>query len=162
MVGARTADDMVECARPSPLYGNLSSIVFEPRQLQLPEERAPHVLINCPENSGCTMFAFLLCVLIDATACRPDTAGRYCNDHSPRLWKVPANVSYVHKSVITGYRRLRERAAVRGRRGGTRRAGASAGALRCAREEPSPEDRVTIPFNHSHHRVVYRAGLVSR
>ena len=37
---------MVECARPSPLQGNLSSIVFEPRQLQLPEERAPHVLIN--------------------------------------------------------------------------------------------------------------------
>ena len=44
MVGARTADDMVECARPTPLQGNLSSIVFEPRQLQLPEERAPHVL----------------------------------------------------------------------------------------------------------------------
>ena len=49
VVGARTADDMVECARPTPLQGNLSSIVFEPRQLQLPEERAPpaHLLEHC-------------------------------------------------------------------------------------------------------------------
>ena len=84
------------CAMPA----RPESVVFRPLQA-LQHGRKPHILINCPENSGCTTFAQVLCVLLDASACRIDTA-----EDSPR-WEVSENVTFVHKSVINGYSHCR-------------------------------------------------------
>ena len=73
------------------------SVVFPRASRGLPAGQRPHILINCPENSGCTTLANVLCVLLRATACRVDTSAR-----SPR-WEVGAHISFVHKSIINGY-----------------------------------------------------------
>mmetsp|Transcript_56551 Transcript_56551/g.93456 ORF Transcript_56551/g.93456 Transcript_56551/m.93456 type:complete len:353 (-) Transcript_56551:232-1290(-) len=56
----------------------------------------PRVLIHCPQNSACTMFALYLCELLNAV-CRPDTD---CADVD--VWHVPESLSYVHKATFNG------------------------------------------------------------
>mmetsp|Transcript_48741 Transcript_48741/g.80981 ORF Transcript_48741/g.80981 Transcript_48741/m.80981 type:complete len:276 (+) Transcript_48741:83-910(+) len=59
--------------------------------------RKPHVLITCPQNSGCTAFANVLCILLRADACRVDS-----QENAPR-WEPGDNTTFIHKSTINGY-----------------------------------------------------------
>eukprot|EP00040_Diaphanoeca_grandis_P035228 m.220914 g.220914 ORF g.220914 m.220914 type:complete len:467 (-) comp33332_c0_seq8:38-1438(-) len=75
----------------------LSKMIKKPPTLE--EGHKPHIAITCPENSGCTMFATILCFLLDAKLCRPD----YSEEGYLPMWDVPKTETFVHKSVFTGF-----------------------------------------------------------
>eukprot|EP00040_Diaphanoeca_grandis_P035222 m.220928 g.220928 ORF g.220928 m.220928 type:complete len:473 (-) comp33332_c0_seq10:241-1659(-) len=75
----------------------LSKMIKKPPTLE--EGHKPHISITCPENAGCTMFATILCFLLDAKLCRPDHGEL---GYLP-MWDVPKTETFVHKSVFTGF-----------------------------------------------------------